>query len=53
VIKPRRKNWAKHWKIWETGEVYMGVSGGDLRKRDYLENPDLDRRIILKWIKSL
>jgi len=32
------------------GEVYTGFWWGNLRERDYLEDPDLDRGIILKWI---
>ena len=31
-------------------EMYSGFCGGLLRERDHLEDPDLDRRIILGWI---
>ena len=30
--------------------MYSGFCGGLLRERDHLEDPDLDRRIILGWI---
>jgi hypothetical protein len=32
------------------GEVYKGFYWGNPRKRDHLEDPDLDGRIILRWI---
>jgi hypothetical protein len=32
------------------GEAYTGLWRGNLRERDYLEYPDVDGRIILKWI---
>jgi hypothetical protein len=31
-------------------EVYTGFWWGDLRERDHLEGPDIDERIILRWI---
>jgi hypothetical protein len=34
------------------GEVYTGFWWGNLRERDDLEEPRLDRRIILRWIFS-
>jgi len=30
--------------------VFTGFRGGNLRERDYLEDPGLDGRIILRWI---
>ena len=33
----------------ESGGVYI-VWWGNVRKRDHLEDPDIDGRIILKWI---
>jgi len=38
------------WHEWGTGEVYTGFWWEDLRERDHLEDPDVDGRIILKWI---
>jgi len=32
------------------GEVYTGFWWGNLRKRDHLENPGVDGRIILRWV---
>jgi hypothetical protein len=32
------------------GEVHDWFSWGDLRKRDYLDDPDADGGIILQWI---
>jgi hypothetical protein len=32
------------------GEVYTGFWWGDLREGDHFEDPDVDGRIILKWI---
>jgi len=32
------------------GEVYTGFLWGNLRNRDDLEDPGIDRRIILSWI---
>jgi hypothetical protein len=32
------------------GEVHMGFCWENLRERDHLEDPVIDRRIILEWI---
>jgi len=32
------------------GEAYTGFWWGNLRERDHLEDPDVDGRIILRWI---
>ena len=51
-------NWI-HWaqgrcsryrEIWGRGEAYSGLRWGNLRIRDYLGDPDVDGRIILRWI---
>ena len=31
-------------------EVYTGFCWGNLRERDHLEDPGVDRKIILRWI---
>jgi len=32
------------------GEVHTGFWWGNLRKRDHMEDPGIDERIILRWI---
>jgi hypothetical protein len=32
------------------GKVYTGFGWGNLKERDHLEDPGIDRRIILRWI---
>jgi hypothetical protein len=32
------------------GEIHTGIWWGNLIERDNLEDPDIDARIILKWI---
>jgi hypothetical protein len=32
------------------GEVHKGLKWENLREEDHLEDPDVDRRMILKWI---
>jgi hypothetical protein len=36
--------------VWRTAKVYTGFWWGNLRGRDHLKDPDVDERIILKWI---
>jgi len=36
--------------MWGRGEAYTGFWLGNLRERDHLGNPDVDGRIILRWI---
>ena len=36
--------------VWGRGEVHTGLCWGNLRERDYLEDPGIDGRIILRWI---
>jgi len=36
--------------MWGRGEVHTGFWCGDLKVRDHLEDPGVDRMIILKWI---
>jgi hypothetical protein len=38
------------WHVLGTGEVHTGFWWGDLMERDHMEDPDIDWRIILKWI---
>jgi len=32
------------------GEAYTGFWWGNLKERDHLEDPDVDERVILRWI---
>jgi len=36
--------------VWGREETYLGFWWGKLRERDHLENPGVDRNIILRWI---
>ena len=38
------------WHVWGRGEACTGFWWGNLRERDHLEDPDVDGRIILRWI---
>ena len=38
------------WSVWGRGEVCTGFWWGNLRKRDHLGDPDIDGKIILRWI---
>jgi hypothetical protein len=42
--------WAVHVALMERGEAYTGFLWGNLRERDYLEDPVVDGSIILRWI---
>jgi hypothetical protein len=37
---------------WGRGEVDTRFWWGSLRERDYLEDPSLDERLILKWVSK-
>jgi len=38
------------WRLWGRGEAYTGFWWGNLRERNHLEDPDVDERVILRWI---
>jgi hypothetical protein len=51
VIKSRRKRWTGHVAhVSGRGETYAGFWWGNLRERNHLGDPDIDRRKILRWI---
>jgi hypothetical protein len=43
-----RKN--EIWHLGERGELNTGIFRETLRERDHLEDPNVDGRIILKWL---
>ena len=49
VIKSRMR-WAGHVARMERGEVFTVVWWGNLRERDHLKGPDVDGRVIVRWI---
>jgi len=38
------------WRVWRTGVLYTGFWWGNLKQRDHLGDPGLDRNIILRLI---
>jgi hypothetical protein len=36
--------------LWWKEEVYTGFHWGKPRERDHLEDPDIEEKIILRWI---
>jgi len=40
------------WRVWGRGEGYTGFWWGNLRERGHWGDPDVDGRIILRWIFS-
>jgi hypothetical protein len=48
VVKWRRIRWEGH--VARMGEVCTGLWLGNLRERNHWGDPDVDRRIILRWI---
>jgi hypothetical protein len=50
VIKSRRMRWTDHVARKARGEVYAEFWWGNLRERDYLEDPGVDGRIIFRCI---
>jgi hypothetical protein len=38
------------WHVWRRGEAYRGFWWENLRESDYLEEPGIGWRIILRWM---
>ena len=50
LVKSRRMRWARHGARMGGEEVCTGFWWGNLRERDHWGDPDVDGRIILRWI---
>jgi hypothetical protein len=50
LIKSRRMRWAGHVARRVIGELYTGFWWESLREIDYLEDPGIDGRMVLRWI---
>jgi len=50
VIKLRRMGWAGRVVRMGRVEVYTGFWWGNLKERDYLEDPGVNEKIILRWL---
>jgi len=42
--------WARHVALWGRVVLHTGFWWGNLRERNHMEDPGIDRRIILRWI---
>ena len=40
------------WHVWGKVEMYTGFWWGNLIERDYMEDPGVDGKIMLRWIFS-
>jgi hypothetical protein len=49
MIKSRMR-WAGKWHVLGTGEVRTGLRWGVLMEENHLEDLDVYRKIILKWV---
>jgi hypothetical protein len=49
-IIEKNLDWWDMWHVWRRGGACTGFWWGNLRERDQLEDPGVDRRIILRWI---
>jgi hypothetical protein len=49
-MKSRRMRWAGHEARMGREETFTGFWWRNLRERDHLSDPDVDWRIILRWI---
>jgi hypothetical protein len=49
-IKSRKIRWAGMQHVWGRTQVCIVCWWENLREKDHLEEPGVDRRIILKWI---
>jgi len=50
AIESRRMRWVGRVARMGRGEAYTGFWWGNLRERDHLGDPGVNRRIILRWI---
>jgi hypothetical protein len=38
------------WHVWVKGDVFTGLLWDNVTKRDHMDDPGVDGRIILRWI---
>jgi hypothetical protein len=50
VCTPQQILFGCMWHVWKTRESHAGLWWGNLRKRDHLEDSEIDETIILKRI---
>jgi hypothetical protein len=50
VIKLRRMRWAGNVESLGKGDGHTGFRWRNLKEKEHLEEADVDRRIILRWI---
>jgi hypothetical protein len=50
VIKSRRIKWVGHVALMGERKGHTGFWWGNMRERDYLGDPGVYRRIILRWV---
>jgi hypothetical protein len=50
LYSPPKWDWRGKQHVWGRDEAYRGFWWENLRERDHLEDPDVDGRIILRWI---
>jgi hypothetical protein len=50
VINSRRMRWAGHVARMGRGEAYTGFWWGNLRGKNHLGYPGIDKMMILRWI---
>jgi hypothetical protein len=42
--------WERNVAIWGRGKMYTGFWWGNVKEREFLEDPSIDGKVILRWI---